>query len=378
MTKYWGKYNEENAPRVRFDPLQCFMYNGAPVGYRIHVVPTRGKRPRDHKIPSAEEDNQKKFDEEYIQQSVLYRISKGNELGIAIAGDDKIIGRPDDEATEQDLSQYNGIAIVNKYSPLNQNKKEAGGVSLVVFPTSYVETLINPDLNYNLLIPLRTAIRYLIEDYRGREDLQTPMIFFNIGPSSGASLKHLHAQSYVTTTSSGLITYTFNQAYNANNHCLACRMAKKQAIRDHIGQELQVGDLTIWEDSNIRLIVPHAPIRPLGLRILIKPHIAWIGEATDDVLRSLALALSYGHKVIIMGKPPSWPTKRDRTIAFRQTEKVGKDFHMFVDILPSIPLGGAEVIDSLSVTSLDPPRLAKRMRRILNEEILSKAELTKT
>jgi galactose-1-phosphate uridylyltransferase len=200
-----------------------------------------------------------------------------------------------------------------------------------------------------------------------RDDLRTPMTFFNIGPSSGASLKMLHAQTYVTPYAAGLLTYTFNEAFRAMEHCITCKIANEGTITDPLEQTIDLSELIIWEDEYTRLHVPFAPIRPLSVRIQIKRHASHLGQLTDKELYSLGKALALGHKVILHSSPPNWPIKQDRTLAFRQTRDRDDDFHMFIDILPTIPLGGAEVIDSLSVTSIDPYRIAQRMKSVLTQ-----------
>ncbi|MHA2278577.1 MAG: hypothetical protein ACXAC2_22595, partial [Candidatus Kariarchaeaceae archaeon] len=121
----------------------------------------------------------------------------------------------------------------------------------------------------------------------------------------------------------------------------------------------------VWEDDNWRVIVPHAPMRALAIRIIPKNHINWFGQLENNEIESLAQILKISDNLINIATPSKWPSFTDRTVVFRQSITVDRDFHFFIDMLPSIPFGGSELVDSLSITSLDPDRSAEIMREYL-------------
>ena len=105
---YWGRYSGEY-PQVRYDPLLSHILNNEIYGYRVHVVPGRGSRPRDQsmrKRPKRELANPK--------ESIFYKVSSGEELSIVISSDNKDIGKFTDEPDYHNLGTYNGLTIVNK------------------------------------------------------------------------------------------------------------------------------------------------------------------------------------------------------------------------------------------------------------------------
>jgi len=362
---YWGNYEEEKRPKVRYDPLQSFIENNKIFGFRIHLIPLRGNRPRENVI-RVKKDQLNYTDKE---TSILMQIYLGNDFAIPIAGDDKCIGKPTDNPRKLNFENYKGICILNKYSPLSINHTEAGGISLVAFSHKYTENLDDVSPIYDILISIQTALRSLIIDKSNRKDLVVPVVFFNVGPSSGASLKQLHGQAYAVNSANGLLTYAFMKSFAQNNDCLTCRLSRENRLIDHIEQELDQTDRIIWEDQYVRLLSPYAPIRPFSLRILPKNHRNWLGESTKEEIHSISYALYLAHNLIISVSPSGWPLLTDRTIVFRQSSSIDYDYHYFVDILPCLPLGGSELIDSLSITSIDPDRLAASMKRNLDEII---------
>ncbi|MHA2032703.1 MAG: hypothetical protein ACW99Q_25315, partial [Candidatus Kariarchaeaceae archaeon] len=161
----------------------------------------------------------------------------------------------------------------------------------------------------------------------------------------------------------------FQQSYNSAKdilkQCLECKFVSQDIVIDHLGQELNVKARIVWEDDNWRVIVPHAPMRALAIRIIPKNHINWFGQLENNEIESLAQILKISDNLINIATPSKWPSFTDRTVVFRQSITVDRDFHFFIDMLPSIPFGGSELVDSLSITSLDPDRSAEIMREYL-------------
>lgn len=361
MENFWGKYSGGKYPQVRYDPLLSFNLQGDVFGFRVHIVPGRGSRPRDHSFRRPAKGETKDPSE-----SIFYKISNGIELSIPISTDHEKIGNYTDKPDFHDLSEVKAVSTLNKYAPLNNQGENAAGVSLVTYSNFYSEDLGNINANFSILKSLKISIKELIDDkYR------SSLIFFNIGPTSGASLRQLHAQSYVIPHNSGMLSANFQQAYNSSSEilgkCLVCEIASKENIKDHVGQNLEISKRIVWEDENWRVMVPYAPMRALAIRIIPKKHKNWFGKLNETELHSLAEILKIADNLINIATPSKWPAFTDRTIVFRQAINVDREFHLFIDMLPSIPFGGSELVDSLSITSLDPEKSAEIMREYLSE-----------
>ena len=216
---------------------------------------------------------------------------------------------------------------------------------------------------------MKTALKYLIRGESYREDLKSPVAFFNIGPSSGSSLKYLHSQCYAMPETNGLLTHAYKLAYESNATCLTCKIASEVTVEDHLGQIINYEDLTVWEDEFNRIIVPHAPFRTMGTRIIPKPHIDYLGNASLDYLKSLAKALTIADYLMNAAIPKSRTPQPDRTIPFRQASVVGQDFHMFIDIYPPFPMLAAESSEFLGLSPLQPHRIVERMLSVDISEI---------
>jgi galactose-1-phosphate uridylyltransferase len=350
---YWGKF-KDSQPEMRFDPLQSFIEGENIFGFRILISSSRTARPREYK--RSRKESQINDDKD----SILLDVITGKELAIVIDGDGETIGLPSDDASYHRLENYYGVTIVNKYPPLSQTigkGRREDGIALVAFPTRYTDSLNDSEAIYFMLRSMFSAIRKLTDD-----NLKSSVVFMNIGKSSGASLRHLHAQAYMTQDLHGLLSYGYIRAFDSHDECFTCKMANQNGIiNDHLEQNIDLDKLTIWEDDHIRLIQPFAPIRILSLRILPKQHINRVEKMSDDTIKSLGQAMSIAHQVIATADIP-WPNLKDHSIAFRQRNKSDDDFHMIIDMMSTIPLGGSETVDFLSISTVDPYDLAKKFR----------------
>ena len=360
---HWGKYQEAQ-PETHFDPLQSFIVDNRPVGFRVNFMPGRRNRPREQSIRTPKSFLQEEITDEEIRNSPLHQVIIGKAPAVPIAGDDQIIGDPSDEPRTMEFLDYDGVTIMNKYAPLGLYSQQASGVAMVNFATKYTRTLNNYQTNYHLLVPMRRSIQYLTSGQSYRDDLRTPVCFFNIGPGSGASIRYLHSQTYILPAYGGTISYAFQQAFNQNDDCLACRMANQKVVTDHLGQVIDYHQLTIWEDDHIRVIVPYAPLRTMATRILPKGHIAHLGQADDEQLTSIAKGLSIADYLMNAATPSGRTVRLDRSIPFRQAARIDANFHLFIDLLPPFPFVAAEVTDFLGMTPYRPDEIATRMNQV--------------
>lgn len=344
--------------------MQSWSENDHRVGFRVNIVPTRGSRPRDNKFPDRSQSQSKPT------KSLFEEISQGREFAIPIAGDEEFLGTHLDVPGKYDLSNRSGVTIVNKYSPLQHLGGASHGVALVSYCNNYSEDLSSPDANAAILVSTKTALSNLLQQFK---EFETSLIFFNIGPNSGASLRQLHCQSYLLPHNSGLISYSCGQAYNSAKaelkSCLICSMAHEDCCKDHLGQEHDLQTRTIWQDDNCRVLVPFAPIRALSMRVLLKRHVSGFTRSNPNELKSLGKALSIANEAIKVGTPSKWPVNLDRAVAFRQANSYTSDFHYFIDVIPAIPFGGSELVDSLSITTLLPEKTAEIIKRKMSAEM---------
>ncbi|MFV2013823.1 MAG: hypothetical protein ACC656_00200 [Candidatus Heimdallarchaeota archaeon] len=356
---FWGKYTGEKYPQVRFDPLLSFVSQNEIYGYKIHIVPGRGSRPRDNAIrkPTRREVKDP-------VESIFFKVSHGTEMSIPISTDKELIGTYADNPQFHNLTKAKAASILNKYAPLNIIGENAAGVALVTYSNVYTEGLENTDANLSILQSLKIAISGLTNN-----KFQSSLIFFNIGPTSGASLRQLHAQTYIIPHNSGLFSANFQHAFKSASKilkkCLVCKIATEENCSDHLDQNLETHNRIVWEDKNWRVLVPYAPIRALAIRIIPKKHKNWFGKLDETEINTLAEILKIADNLINIATPSKWPKFTDRTIVFRQGITIERDFHFFIDMLPSIPFGGSELVDSLSITSLDPERTAEIMQEYL-------------
>ena len=341
---------------MRFDPLQSFIENRQIYGFRILISSSRTARPREYKRSKLESKTIKS------RGSILLDVITGKELAIVIDGDGESIGLPGDEAKHHYLENYNAVTIINKFPPLSQtadNGERVHGIAMVAFPTKFTDSMDDAEPIFYLLRSMFSAIRKLTDD-----KLRSNIVFMNIGRSSGASLRHLHAQAYMTSDLHGLLSYGFIRAFDTHD-CLTCKMANQNGIiTDHLEQTIDLDRMIIWEDDHVRLIQPFAPIRLLSLRILPKHHINRVEKMKEDTIKSLSRAMSIAHRVLATADIP-WPNMRDHSIAFRQSNRSDDNFHLIIDILSTIPLGGAETVDYLSISAVDPYDLGVSFRNSL-------------
>ena len=364
---YWGRY-QSNEPVTHFDPLHTFLEDKIPVGFRVNFVPGRRKRPREQRLKLMESDLEEPILDLEINNSPLSKVYNGQDFAVVIAGDDEILGLPSDDPKTQDYPSYRGLTIMNKFSPLGLYSKEATGIAMVSFPSTYIRKLNNPQLNFDLLLPMRTSLKHLVEDREQYGNFNTPLIFFNIGPSSGASIRYLHGQSYVVPEAYGLNTYCFRKAFETafenQGSCLTCKIANRTVVSDHLGQDINYQSLTIWEDEYVKLIYPYAPLRTFGPRLIPKSHVDYLGNCDDNLLKSIAKGLSIADVVMNEAVPSGRKPIVDRTVTFRQTSKFGRDFHLFIDILPPFPFVAAETADYLGLSPYYPTDVAELMRQV--------------
>lgn len=365
--EFWCKFNASNLPEIRFDPMQSYRSERGIFGFRINIVSSRADRPRDQKRNSTTRNTEL----EDPAKSVLMQIATGVDFGIAVSGDEELLMSATEEPVKQDLMRFKGLTVINKYAAVNIDGINNPGVALVSFATEYSEHLDREEPIFHLLHSLQTVMNSLIRSKNSQGiEYRTNIVFLNIGPTSGASLRQLHTQAYALEKLQGSISETFQRAFEQyqtlNDNCLTCKLSNERGvIADHLDQQINVDRLILWEDDYVRLVHPYAPIRPISLRLYIKRHISWIGELNHHELHSIAKSFTKSYQILKNILPPGWSRGMDRSIAFRQSLDIDDDYHLFIDLLSTIPMGAAEIVDYMSVTSFVPDLYADKMREAL-------------
>ncbi len=357
MNNYWGLYSADCCPEERFDPLQTFKASDKFFGFRVIITTSRRNRPREYQRENIE--NIKVVEKD----SIFKKISSGELECIPISGDESIIlsgFKPE----YHNLTKYMGVTIINKYSPLcvlSENSNTAG-IAVVSYSNKYSENLDDEDALASIFRSLITTLKYFKSKYN------SSIVFFNVGRTSGASIRQLHAQAYLTNSIHGSLSYSYYQSYDMykkDNRCLTCDLANKNTVVDKLEQKIDLEKLILWEDDYIRLVHPFAPIRPLSLRIIPKRHVNSLIMLNDREIKSLSRAMIIAHTAV-SEYPINWRRKKDHSIAVRQSINYDVDFHMIIDILSTIPMGGSEIVDFVSISSFDPMEVARIMREIIN------------
>lgn len=358
----WGNYLQP--PSVHYDPFQSFIDKNYLIGFKVVISPSRRQRPREQS-PSASD-----VEIPYNEQNILTQVYKGTSAAIVVSTEESTINDP---FSKNVLPEYHNwedhkaISIVNKFSIFSRIPNINNyGIMIVSFATTPIQYPRDKKGAMGwILLSMKHALNICFQRIKGQQQLVT---FFNIGSNSGASLHHLHGQIYVNqeqTRNFGSTEYMFMKSYEyhlTHGSCYACNHFKTHYKTNEITNSINIKNRIVWEDTNVMLIAPHAPIREGQLRIIPRTHASNIANFSDSCLHSIGNALEIADTLMYeLLKGRSF--KNDRSIIFRQFIK---DFHMIIDILPVYAgFGGAELIVPLSIGIHSPSQIAERYRNIL-------------
>jgi galactose-1-phosphate uridylyltransferase len=386
---HWGIYKDkDNMPLERFDPFRTIINEfGTKVGHITQFSPLRGNRPFEHR-----ENNQEDTELRSHADDSFCKIINGDLPAVVLSLEDQVGKHPLSVKSEKaDFSKYSAISIVNLFTPmarvlyehtqsLDSIQDKSVGIGMVHLITNHYDTLSEAsieeteELLRTTQVAQRNSIQILQEKYN--TDKLTTLHFFNIGEEAGASICHLHSQTYIYAneighgwTSLGFLSVPgfHKEKMEDENYCLACDVIKnKGKIVDPIDQELLVEERKIFENEEWVLLTAFAPERDGQLRLIPKKHSSKFFELDEKQIKGLAEALVVANKALdrfVKMAHPSMNLLQDRNILFRQ-ENVGynSDMHMLIDIIPIQRIGGAEIMETYRIATMFPEDVAKIMR----------------
>ena len=385
---HWGIYKDkDNMPLERFDPFRTIINEfGTKVGHITQFSPLRGNRPFEHRDNNDENAIQGPADDSFC------KIIKGDLPAVVLSFEEKIGNHPLSIKSEKvDLTKHSAISIVNLFTPMarvlyehtlsiDTVENKSIGIGMVHLITNHYDTLSEASIEeiFNLLqttqVAQKNSIEVLKEKYK--KDKLTTLHFFNIGEEAGASICHLHSQTYIYAneighgwTSLGFLSVPgFHKEKMKNEkYCLACELVKnRENLKDPLDQELLINERILFENDEWIVLTAFAPERDGQLRLIPKKHSSKFQDLNENQLRNLAEALVIANKSLdkfIRMADPGMHLLQDRNILFRQ-ENVGykSDMHMLIDIIPIQRIGGAEIMETYRIATMFPENVAKIMR----------------
>lgn len=371
----WGIYtkkNPVNIPSFRYDPFYSRIdpETDKKISHVTQISPIRSKQPFEMHEPEGFIDS-------------FCRIAKGKLPAIVITNDDQIHQSPlSIHEEKRDWSDNTAISFINLFSPMarisiapEENKEEVlQGIALVHTVVEHCDFV--SDLNISQLQKLLTntqlaqkeTIRVLKET--NKVEKLRMMHFFNMGIESGASIPHLHSQTYIYTADIGIGLYSEIQSQiqsQSTANCIGCQMANNKVKKDSFNQSLNIDERTVFDNGNWRVVTAFAPIREGHLRLMPKKHMGNFVDLGTNQLQDLAEAMFIADKAInVFIKQPNrkYLAKINRNILFKQSHVGFTDnIHMFIDFIINHPVGGAELLDAFRVTHIEPEKIAQIMRK---------------
>ncbi|MHA2238456.1 MAG: HIT domain-containing protein [Candidatus Hodarchaeales archaeon] len=382
----WGIYNQSKAlPTIRNDPFSTFIDSeGSPIGHKTLISPARYYRPLETELMSSKDIHL----EPRSESDTFCKVINGKLPSIVISKDLKISSDPfSTEVLDQRLSEVVVATIINLYPPiarvlldeiLSQNKE-------LNIPTgiSYVHVLTK-HYQFPEEVPIDEWIVFF-ENYKKTieitinhphfsdpKNIQVHS-FFNIGNLAGASIPHLHGQSYITGNSlkigSRLNSYWKSSQQNSTL-CKKCHLWRAENS-SHFADSTSYDKRIIYKNSQWVAFLAFAPEKDAHIRIVPKRHISALWKLNNEEITLLGEIFVISNQLLTLFIRKEGKTLQldlDRNIIFRQFHtKEESHFHMFIDILPFQKLGGAELSDSQKITSVYPELVASKMRKFVED-----------
>ncbi|UCE12530.1 MAG: hypothetical protein JSV04_10075 [Candidatus Heimdallarchaeota archaeon] len=381
----WGIFQKPNStPEERWDPFRTIIDNSeTKIGHHTYISTLRGNRPHENSIYQTDHpfNNQKKGEDTFC------RLVKGEIPSIVLSRDLSLIKTPfSADPAFEDLRESKVFTTVNLFTPMTRiilpnkneklnNLKIAKGIPLLhIFSEHYLSIEEVPEeelVSYlkNIILTVNACKKSITTE---GSTLLPVFHFYNIGSKAGASIPHLHSQTYLYANGSlgqGWKHHSFLQSFKKNKQlvdnsfCLGCEYANG-IKNDPLGQELHIEDRLIWEDNNWLILTAYAPERDAQLRLLPKRHVSSLWELSPKEIHSLARALRIANSALsgfIDRLGEKYLIYPDRNILFRQHGSTPR-IHMLVDIIPVQPIGGAEILDDYRTAHIFPEETARQMK----------------
>ena len=380
-------------PLERFDPFRTVVNEfNTKVGHVTQFSPIRGKRPFEHEESEGEEVScVTPTDDSFC------RVVKGELPAVVLSKDNETAEHSlSVNSAKLNLQDYTAISIVNLFTPMarvlydnvhqiESIKNKSVGIGIVHLLTNHYDILSEVPIEeaVKLLTTTQLVQKNSIKDLKQKykTDKLTVLHFFNIGEESGASICHLHSQTYIYAndighgwTSLGFLSVPgFHKEFKKDeSYCLACEVARNsQDVVDPINQELLVKERIIFENEEWLVLTAFSPERDGQLRLIPKRHVSQFIELDANQIHGLGEALVIANKALdnfVKRANPSMNLLQDRNILFRQ-DNVGYNsgMHMMIDIIPIQRIGGAEIMETYRIATMFPEDVAEIMRESLKE-----------
>jgi galactose-1-phosphate uridylyltransferase len=384
---HWGIFKEvESVPEERWDPFRTIIENEVKIGHNTIINTLRGEKPYEYLLQ-----------EKNIQVSELKegkdsfcRLIAGEIPSIVLSKDLGIVKDPFSDIPEyENLTSTKVFSAINLYPPIPRifqkfnlinktTKKNFRGIPLIHVVKNHYRTIeeVSDDemilLLQNIILTVKASQEALL--VTGRNGKTTVFQFFNIGSTAGASIPHLHAQTYLFNDKKGYgwKNKGFKEVYRnhqiltgSNKYCLGCEYHKK-IDKDPLGQEIHVEDRVTWEDENWIGFTSFAPERDCHLRLLPKRHVSSLWNLKSFEIKSLAkglIVLNNQLSLFVKKYGKELNIQMDRNILIRQAHfGDDNDFHMLIDIIPIQQIGGVEMLDDLRLSQTFPEVVAHHIR----------------
>ncbi|MHA2306334.1 MAG: hypothetical protein ACXACU_13185 [Candidatus Hodarchaeales archaeon] len=388
MNGFWGIYNKiESLPEERWDPFRTIIVNGTKIGHSTTISSLRGEKPYEYllqqKIVHSRELKEGK--------DSFCRLIKGELPSIVISKDNEITKDPMSfDPKYENLESTKVFTSINLYPPMPRifqnklsrkiNKKNRPiGIPLVhIFKNHYryIEEVPEDEmflLLNNMAITIKKSHKALLEI--GQSKKTNVFQFFNIGLNAGASIPHLHAQTYLFNDREGygwknkgfLETSQNHKTLTTDeNYCIGCKVGLG-IEKDLLGQEIDSKKRIIWQNDHWTGFTSYAPERDGHLRLIPKRHVNALWNLTDPEKLSLAeglIELNYRLTQFITQFGLEHNIMQDRNIVFRQQHfGYDEEFHFLIDIIPIQQVGGGEILDDFRLSYVFPEDVADYLKR---------------
>ncbi|MFW9997950.1 MAG: hypothetical protein ACFFD4_38265 [Candidatus Odinarchaeota archaeon] len=388
----WGIFvGSKNIPVERWDSFRTKFVQEMNIGHNSHICPGRSKRP-------VEWITNKEYSNIFsgLDNDAFCRIVTGKEPAIVITEDEKVVDEP--YSINFGLKNYQyciAITFINLYASTGRriltsaDRSDGGqplslGIPLVHTLTKHYSCIEEVPANQLTMFLKNTALSQVLSETAikrkyGSEAPVQILHFYNIGSSAGATIPHLHAQSWIYLKKGrGWKDHGFIEAFenhkslsNDSYYCLGCAYAR-DVEKDALGQELNIRERRIYKNEHWQVVTEFAPERDGHLRILPLRHFSRINDATEPEYFSLADALIVANRALSLFASEygnkSFNIQKDRNILFRQQNGChSSGFHLIVDIIPVQSTGGAELYDDHRISHVFPEETAKKMRELLRD-----------
>ena len=380
----WGIFTQDRSlPTIRYDPFSTFLDSkGNKIGQKTIISPSRYFRPIETELDKTEEGKQ--VDTQEVD--TFCELISGKRPAIVISRDLEMVKTPfATEALSQNLEESKAVTIINLYAPIarvllfempesNPRMDTPTGLSYVHILTKhykYPEEVPIDEWNVYFKNYSKTMASTL--SHPNFSDSESVIInsFFNIGNLAGASIPHLHGQSYIYEKKMELGSRLYSYWKSSVQSSKSCKKCDSLITDKSVGRDNQraLESRIIYENDEWISFLAYAPEKDGHIRLVPKRHVSAFWKLDDNETYLLSKAFVISNQILaefIREEGKTLQLDLDRNIVLRQFHTLeDSHFHAFIDILPVQKLGGAELSDSQKISSLYPELIASKMRQYI-------------